>query len=228
MRVNSFVFVPDVLPGIRRQLVHVSDILPTIASIAGFQINGPIDGVSQWEMIRNNVNSPRNEVINLDNIAGFGSLIQGSLKYLTGTTMLGIFDGSLSSKSHKSMDGFVGYNQRVWNSKTQLAMQKIRSFVLNLIEVAYVRQRLAHSCNSRLLNVPCKPLVAPCLFDIINDPCEQNNLANSRDYRVRFEIIKSRYEEILKTAVPSQRKPADAACDPRNFNNTWTWWQGEL
>lgn len=207
--------------------MHVSDVLPTIANIVGFQIDSKIDGVNQWDVIRSNVDTSRKEVVILDNIAGFGSLIQGQYKFVNGSVLNGMFDGWLSTKHYLSIDNFATYTFKVLKSKVQQALEKISNFQLNLFDVIFTRNRLIVQCSRKLWKNSCNPLKAPCLFDIIDDPCEQNNLADSSYFQNIFNSMKERFADIVSSAVPSVRKKPDPACDPRNFDNTWTWWQGE-
>lgn len=227
MRVNSFVYVPKILPGIRNQLMHVSDLLPTLADIVGFKIDYKIDGISQWGMIKSNIDPPRNEVVNLDNIAGFGSLIQERYKFVNGSALTGMFDGWLSSKNYYWFDNFNTYITKVLRSKAFQALTKVTNLPLNFFDILMKREKLKVVCSKKYFKTSCDPLKAPCLFDIIEDPCEQNNLANSDYFKNIFNSMKKRFSDIVNSAVPSARKPPDSACDPRNFNDTWTYWQGE-
>lgn len=69
---------------------------------------------------------------------------------------------------------------------------------------------------------PCNPQVAPCLFDVVADPCEQDNLAATNPDMVAFLTAKvAAYNE---TAVPPERKSIDPASDPRLWNNDWVPW----
>lgn len=63
----------------------------------------------------------------------------------------------------------------------------------------------------------CLPLKAPCLFELISDPCEANNL-----FRVRPDVLKGlqgMLNETKKSMVPSERKLFDPAAHPDHWNN---------
>ncbi|PSN50829.1 hypothetical protein C0J52_03242 [Blattella germanica] len=66
----------------------------------------------------------------------------------------------------------------------------------------------------------CKPLQAPCLFNIRSDPCEQNNLASV--YPEILQLLEMSLIEINATAVPPSNLPWDPRADPRFWDHTWT------
>lgn len=54
---------------------------------------------------------------------------------------------------------------------------------------------------------PCDAAIAPCLFDVVTDPCEFRNLAEERPDMVGFLYEKIR--EFNRTALPSDNLPLD-------------------
>jgi len=70
---------------------------------------------------------------------------------------------------------------------------------------------------------PCDLLKAPCLFNIDEDPCEENNLAEEKASMLK--LLLKKYNEVQRTSVPSRRQPTDPLCDPKFFDNNWNWWQ---
>ena len=68
----------------------------------------------------------------------------------------------------------------------------------------------------------CHPLKEPCLFNIVEDPCEYNNLAHS--HPEILERLTTVLEAYNATAVPPKNCPLDPKADPKLHDNVWTWW----
>ncbi|KAL3223819.1 hypothetical protein MRX96_027127 [Rhipicephalus microplus] len=60
------------------------------------------------------------------------------------------------------------------------------------------------------------------LFDIVADPCERNNLADSLPVVVEF--LRKRIEAYAAIAVPPLNAPKDPAGFPELHNGTWAPW----
>lgn len=72
--------------------------------------------------------------------------------------------------------------------------------------------------------VECEPHIAPCLFDISQDPCERENVASSnQDIVVRIISIL----EMYNLALPNN-KPDDPRGYPIHWNFTWVNWMDYL
>lgn len=74
------------------------------------------------------------------------------------------------------------YNySRIINSLSGIALKTINKFA-SLDQMKTLRKLAEISCgdsdNDLKNTVPCKPLKAPCLFNILKDPCERRNVAN--------------------------------------------------
>lgn len=66
----------------------------------------------------------------------------------------------------------------------------------------------------------CNPLDTPCLFNIVKDPCEKNNL-----YEMYPNIVKAlmlRLQEFNASALPPGNLPIDPRGNPKHFNYVWT------
>lgn len=72
----------------------------------------------------------------------------------------------------------------------------------------------------------CNPLEKPCLFNLLEDPCEMNNLANVESEKL-LELSKL-IDKYSADSVWPRNQPADSRCNPGDFNDTWTWWWDEL
>lgn len=64
---------------------------------------------------------------------------------------------------------------------------------------------------------------SPCLFNIVTDPCEKNNVAKL------YPAITTELYNILKYyrmgLIPQISQPVDAfRADPKLWNNTWSTW----
>ncbi len=70
-----------VQPGNVNGMMHVVDMLPTIAGLAGFELNGekPLDGVDVWATLSRGAVSPRTEIVyNVDPLSG--AVREGDMK----------------------------------------------------------------------------------------------------------------------------------------------------
>jgi hypothetical protein len=135
---------------------------------------------------------------------------------LTGTTDNGAWD-NWYGPSGRDYD----YNATlVIDSVTGQALKSINiSLTPEMIEVLRNFSKINCS-NSNIRDVTCKPLEASCLFNIAEDPCEMNNLADEYP-----EILKSLEETLIKfnnTAVLPGNLPLDPRGDPKYWNYTWT------
>lgn len=78
-------------------------------------------------------------------------------------------------------------------------------------------------CGDRNSSLPaCNKGDKYCLFDILDDPCEYNNIAS-----LRPDIGDMLYEKLLefdRVAQPPRNKPGDPASYPKYHNGHWTDW----
>jgi hypothetical protein len=72
----------------------------------------------------------------------------------------------------------------------------------------------------------CNPSVTkqPCLFNVVSDPCEMHNLANTKETIMRklYNMLTTQKQSLL----PEISKPLDYdGANPAKFNQTWSPWQ---
>lgn len=96
--------------------------------------------------------------------------------------------------------------------------------ISNTFKMRSIRQQSTVQCGVNLSPMSVSPCQnGPCLFNLENDPCEQVNVAYSR------QDISSQLYELLKyhrsTLVPQINKHVDILqADPKRFNDTWAPW----
>ncbi|XP_037582073.1 arylsulfatase B-like [Dermacentor silvarum] len=267
VRGTAFLWSPLIRQSrVSRQLMHVSDWLPTLYSAAGGNVEdlGDIDGVDMWRSLITGAGSPRAEVLhNIDPLWNMSALRVGRYKYVNGTYGGGNYDGwyhplqvSDSQLGLYRVDNTSGdkyglhhlYDDHgrdlttpVDNVMTWLYEPNTnpvpssgaggRSNVLDPT-CAAARTILSigrtlpkHSPREVLTECgqprrkECKPLEKPCLFDIDQDPCEINNIAEENPHVLRS--LENRLEQHRKTMVPPLNKPPTRRADPRYFDFTW-------
>jgi arylsulfatase B len=206
--------------------MHVSDLFPTLLRLARVKTNHlwKLDGIDQWNVINSGGFPVRHEMINIDDVFGFGAYILSSFKLVNGTLSNGMYDGWLSSKGSGGDQDSQKYAKSVLASEASKAISTSEGKSrLTCEKILELRQKATVTCSNNVQRNRCNPLVAPCLFDIIEDPCEENNLANERPALLKSML--KRYLAVKNAVVPSRRRPVDPACDPINFNLNWNWWQ---
>lgn len=213
-------------------LVHVSDLLPTFASLAGVPVEDGLDGIDIWSALSNDDVSPRNSLIgNLDE-GNYLAYIEGQYKYINGTVLDGIYDGFLSVDGTEDSNATFGknYAQEILSSNAGKAFSKFS--LPTAKEILKIRESAKATCEGKSLssNQPaserCNPLSEPCLFDIKNDPCETVNLA--KQLPEVFSHMADRVAHYASIAMAPRNKPDEPRSNPANFNGTWTWWYDEL
>lgn len=204
---------------VSNEFMYVTDILPTLAAAANITINdNSLDGVSQWETISAGSPSPRREILyNIENDVGYGAVMHEGWKIVNGTeNMVSEWIGS---------SGFdyinVSLNSYVINVLESEAARSLPKLDPSTIKI--MRANATVKCENNRYAVACVPSNTPCLFNIVEDPCEQNNLAASHPLRLNF--LENRLQVHLKNIVPTRRRIRDPHCDPANFNFTWSWWE---
>ncbi|KAF5270105.1 hypothetical protein FQA39_LY08517 [Lamprigera yunnana] len=202
------------------QMMHVTDWLPTLYYAAGGDLKNlpELDGYNLWSSLSEDTNSPRREILhNIDEIYGNSALTMGQWKLLNGTTYNGIWDRWYGPSGRSDY-----YNTTyILNCPASNCLKKVHES-LDSRTVEKMRKEAEINCpNSKSEgNPPCKPLEAPCLFDIKSDPCEQQNLA--RKYPLILAELLDRLDLWKRTSVPPINLPVDPKGDPRYWQYTWT------
>lgn len=218
----------------------MTDWLPTFAKIGGVSLDGGVDGKNVWRALSEDRDSPRwNVLAHYDQDTPYASLIDGHFKYISGTTLNGIYDTWLSSNDTDEFDESFkkNYPLEILSSN---AGKSLRRFLLpaNKVtalenEILKLREDATITCKGKdpyradqPATEKCNPLNAPCLFDLWHDPCETTNLAGAKPHLLAH--LKAKADHYAQTALPTRNRPSDPRANPAQFNGTWTWWYDEL
>ncbi|XP_052873087.1 arylsulfatase B-like [Anopheles cruzii] len=214
---------------VSEQWIHVSDWLPTLGRAAGIgaipRTDSPIDGQDQWSALQSGSGlGPRSVVMNnVEDRCNYSSYTKRGWKYVSGSCADGQYDGWLGE--------LPDHDQLPEQQYFDLLMAPdTLGQVLRLPPPDKVRSLRATSTlqcqNAAEPDRPCEPLVAPCLFNLLEDPCERRNIAQQHPA-----IVDELYADVLyyrRHSVRPRNQPPDSRSDPASYNYTWTWWQDEL
>ncbi|RZF37524.1 hypothetical protein LSTR_LSTR008562 [Laodelphax striatellus] len=207
---------------VSKQLMHIADWLPTLISAAqgDTSVLENIDGVDLWESLLSNTPSSRKEVLhNIDDIYGSAALTVGEWKIVKGTTYKGQWDGWYGPSGRPDGHNKPAYNTpMIANSQAGKAV-KAAGRPVKLGQILSIRNEAEVKCTNKD-SKPCHPLQAPCLFNITDDPCEKNNVADS--FPEILAQISEQLSLINETAVPPGNLPMDQRGDPVLWNHTFT------
>ncbi|KAL1116272.1 hypothetical protein AAG570_005767 [Ranatra chinensis] len=239
---------------VSNQLMYITDWMPTLCSAAGLDVKdlGEIDGIDMWEALVNGGASPRKEfVYNIDDIDNpYAAIRSGDWKYIVGSATgernnewygesgsdAGIVfspQSVMMSKAGAAISAFLIKQQiqekirRAASPNSVVEEKDIRDWrLLNETTMLTLRQQAELSCQQNVTEVECRPLVAPCLFNLRDDPCERVNLAASNPTVVAdMEQLLSKYRS---TIVPAKNVPGEESANPIYWNNTWSCWHDEM
>jgi len=123
-------------------------------------------------------------------------------------------------------------NSEPFKLKKYLQEIKLRKALSDIQEIPKTSQKsYFHSnqpvkveCGPKPFNAStnCDPRVAPCLFNIAQDPCEYHNIAQQHSGLVVQMLTRLlQYED---TMVPPLNKDVDPAGNPKYHNGTWVPW----
>ncbi|XP_053671026.1 arylsulfatase B-like [Anopheles nili] len=210
---------------VSEQWLHVSDWLPTLGFVAGIKnlpAGSAIDGQNQWNTLQTASENGRSIVMNnADEMFFYSSYTKHGWKYVNGSCFSGAYDGwlgQLNKDDHVPEEDY--YSRLTAAGSIGSAAQLHKSQVQQLRSAASIK------CPESINEIPCEPLKQPCLFNILDDPCERRNLAHEHP-----EILNDLQSDVLLYKSQSARprnQPADARSDPALYNFTWTWWQDEI
>jgi arylsulfatase B len=223
-RSNAFIYSPLIKNSSRiiNDFIHITDILPTLLSLVNItessNINDEIDGIDQWNTISEGEASTRKEILyNYENIRGYSAFMLRGWKIINGTDNI-------------EYAGWIGESGSINNNVTHeeyydtVVQSKVGRMIgmLSTDAVRILRNASRVECGTEEHHSPCNPIKRPCLFNILDDPCEKNNIAKHKPEIVR--LLLSQLSEHVLLTVPSLRQPSDLRSDPKFFNNTWSSW----
>ncbi|XP_024083759.1 arylsulfatase B-like [Cimex lectularius] len=210
---------------VSNNLMHLVDWLPTLYTAAGGDTSDlkNIDGVSQWDYLKNVENStePRGEILqNIDDVYGYSALRDGPFKYVNGTAFLGYLDNWFGEEERSALE----YNiSAVINSPVARIFKEVNNASLVEEKIASLRKMALVKCNETNKYIKCDSKLQPCLFNIEEDPCERNNVFQLHPDAVR--IMESKIAKYRVNMIPPGNKRAESVANPRYYNNTWTNWR---
>ncbi|XP_055701632.1 arylsulfatase I-like [Phlebotomus papatasi] len=207
-------------------LIHVTDWFSTFTELAGVPSHKceKRDGNNFWSTLSLNRTPIRREIVhNINLIDGYSSYYFDGWKYVNGTTLDGIYDSWFGDMVQEDSPESFYYSQLVMNSDVWQALNPYSTRILKPNDLDTLRGKTKINCERRNPKlIPCEPLKAPCLFNLEEDPCELNNLANI--YPLRMKYMKKRVNDFQATALPPANLPGDQNADPALNGGLWTWW----
>ncbi|XP_068717714.1 arylsulfatase B-like isoform X2 [Montipora capricornis] len=179
-------------------LMHVTDWLPTLYSVAGGDIHQltNIDGFDMWKTLSEPTDSPRVEILhNIDPESGAAAYRFRNWKLV------------LNMRSQ--WNGWYAPPGSDDTSRLFRGTAALKNAVV--------------TCGKPPSSPPeCTKEAGPCLFNIEEDPCEYVNQAKAEP-----EVLASMLhwlEQYNNTMVPPRNKPIDPRSNPDNFGGVWSPW----
>lgn len=111
----------------------------------------------------------------------------------------------------------------ILTSPTNLVINQLQSSPLTEQRINITRtlvDRAACSFNTNITNY--QDCHEPCLFDLLEDPCEIQNIAQEQP-QITKQLLE-RIQQFVEELVPQTNKPSDRAANPIYYNNTWCTW----
>lgn len=227
VKVPAFIWSPLINSPSRvsTDLMHISDWLPTFVGLAGCtQLNETTghDGYNQWNTISVGVPTPRKEVlIDIDEMNNREAIRVNKYKYINGASRSENQDGYLN-RGTITAGHSPDYNiSRVVYSP---AWQSIRgpTTVDRNLESHITRLRRSATVNCRNSPGPSPCRNSACLFDLENDPCEEQDLSSV--YPAIVQYMQTRLDSYRAELVPQTEFILYPEADPDKFNYTWSIW----
>ncbi|ALC44531.1 CG7408, partial [Drosophila busckii] len=213
------------------QRFYIGDLLPSLAAAAGITLNSSLrlDGLNLWSALKYGYQAVERDIVhNIDNLEPYLSYTRGKWKLVNGTTRNGNFDGWLGEPTDDATDPRAAhYEELIRNTSVWQQLQRLADPQLS-INISALRETATLRCAEPSDNAKrCEPLLAPCLFDIDEDPCERSNLYELHSNESFVLDMWSRIEQFSKQARAPANLPADPRCDPKHYDFEWTWWLDE-
>ncbi|XP_001641815.2 arylsulfatase J isoform X2 [Nematostella vectensis] len=200
IRGTAFIHSPLITkPGrVMTELMHVSDWLPTLYTVAGGDIHDlqNLDGFDLWDSISTDAMSPRVEMVhNIDPVNWEAAYRFREWKIVVNQT--------------KYMSG--------WYPPPNIEEREPHP--------ATLRDAVVKCGPPPEIPVNCTASDGPCLFNIKNDPCEYVNLAKKELEILNNMLIW--LEGYKKGMVPIRNTPLDPSANPANYGGAWTAWKDQ-
>lgn len=231
IRRSAFIYSPllSLQQRVSNQLFHVSDILPTLVNATSLKWPSKdryfVDGINQWMALNTNVDVR-------SSIYGDNFYISNNWKLSHGMTSNDIYDTSSNQRDmegDKSKYDYKTYMKSIASSEIHVILEEIPTR-----EIMLMRNRARVHCNMNddvesepLVPIKCSQ-VSPCLFDLLNDPCELDD-KDEAAYESQRKELTSKLEHYLNfgeinkdfaTQVDSNihNHPAADGTDPNNID----------
>lgn len=147
---------------------------------------------------------------------------------ISGSSMLGFLDDWFGTPQQTNIPKYdsnkvrSSITNRILSSRQNITDEKIRN-IRNSTRIRCEKTNNGRS-NTTHFSSSCKALKKPCLFNIVDDPCELKNLydvAGLAKVRVGIEDKIRRFRKTITPYVPTK---AEKLSNPSLYNNTWISW----
>lgn len=132
--------------------MHVADWLPTLLSAANIPIPKNLDGIDHWKNINSNSASERTTMYEIDDYTGYGSIIYGDYKLITGNVTRGFatYQGS-------NLTGIIG-------NTPDYGEALLHSTVYNVLDSIGQSYGIEHRCVRKKATIKCDQTSTPICF----------------------------------------------------------------
>ena len=215
----------------------VHDWLPTLYSAAGGEAAalGNIGRVDMWAALAGDTESPRNILLhNIDSQRMISALRVGDYKLLKGSNYAGRWN-SWYGPSGRGGDSPEYDIAAVRSSPAAAALQAAGAALPSDAEILKLRGAAEVRCPQLQVAESCEPSWQVCLFNVREDPCEQNNLVFRLPSVVQvsstvlyctvlycapspgtmIQMLEETWRLFNSTAVPPRNRPIDPRADPK-------------
>lgn len=192
-----------------------------------------------WQMLTEEKASPRDEfVVNMDELSPYISIRSNEWKYISGRVSYGNYDqwygearidttryepsDVLFSKACMAITGYITEKQMIEKRDNNGSFNLARS-PLHPDDITALRNSAMVNCTKSVND--CNPMQSPCLFNILEDPCETTNLASEKS--VLMASLQDLVDKYQATVVNATNLPADPGADPALFGKVWSNWRDD-